>query len=168
MSGVDVYFLYLLFFWLWNSYNILPFPLLPLNSSLYPSLLYFKFMFFIITTFIYVYVYAFILLNIFFSVSVMLLVCMSLRLTIGYWISNWCICLWGRWSLPLSAFLSACSSLCRAEALWAFPIHLNMSIDVVFVQLMFRPSCCSNVMGVVSDVTRRHNLTANFWVLWFL
>lgn len=67
-----------------NSYNILPIPLLLPDSSLYPSLLYFKFMFFLVITFIYVYVYTYILLNMSFSVSVMLLVCMSLGPTICY------------------------------------------------------------------------------------
>lgn len=42
-------------------------------------------------------------------------------MTIGYWTTNWCAPPWGRLFLLLSAFLNACSSLCRVEASWAFP-----------------------------------------------
>lgn len=56
--------------------------------------------------------------------------------------------------------LVACCSWYRVEAVWPFPHPCPMPIAVVFVQLMFEQSCWWDFLGIASDITRWHNLTA--------
>lgn len=41
----------------------------------------------------------------------------------------------------------------RIDALWAFPIHFGISVDVILVQLIFSKSCAEDFMIVASDNT---------------
>lgn len=85
-------------------------------------------------------------------------------ITIWYSITNWCALLWDDYlSLP-KLFLVDCSSFSRAQESLAFPIHFSISTIVVLVQLVFRHSCWWDSMGVDSNITRRHSLTANFLI----
>lgn len=68
---------------------------------------------------------------------------------------------------PSQAPLVACNSLCGVEATQAFPIHLGMSVGVIHVQLTVEQPCWGNLMGAVSDVTRRH-VSQQTPHLWFL
>lgn len=60
-------------------------------------------------------------------------------------------------------FLVACNSLSRIGALW--PLHVILSIGLVLVQaaMWLRLHGCG-----FPDVSRRHNLTADFPFLWLL
>ena len=46
----------------------------------------------------------------------------------------------------------------------------TLSCPLLFslVQLMLRQSCWRDLMGVASDVTRRHSITENVSIPWFL
>lgn len=46
--------------------------------------------------------------------------------------------------------------------------HVSMSIGVCLVWVMFRLPCWWDFEGVVSDISRWYNLTANFLSLWVL
>lgn len=98
----------------------------------------------------------------------MLLVGMFSVLTIGHWTTNCCAHPWGEPALWLPALLSCCSSLCKLEASWNFPIHFGISI---LVSSWFSSHLGSHVgevfMDVAPETTRRHNLTA-FLILWYL
>lgn len=58
--------------------------------------------------------------------------------------------------------------LCVGCGLMALPILFGMSIRAVFAQLMFGQSCWWIFVGVASDMTRGHTLTANSVILWLL
>lgn len=96
--------LFLFFLRLSYNYIIFPFHFLPPNSSIYPSLLSFKFMTFFINcsymhTWIYTYTY---ILHKTYSVHIMLFVCLFSGLTIRYWVASWFTLSWGRLFLSLS------------------------------------------------------------------
>lgn len=48
------------------------------------------------------------------------------------------------------------------------PVYLDTSIGGVLVQVLFRKSWWWDVICVASDIPKRHNLTANYLILWFL
>lgn len=62
----------------------------------------------------------------------------------------------------------AYSSLCRIETCRLFPVHLGVFIDVILVQLTFEQSVLEALWVELLIITRRHNLTANFLILWLL
>lgn len=73
-------------------------------------------------------------------------------LTTWYWRSNWCTLPWRFDPLPSPEIsLVAYSFLCRFEAVWAFPVHISLSI-VVLVWLTLRWSCWWDFLGVASDI----------------
>jgi hypothetical protein len=89
-------------------------------------------------------------------VSTMLLICVFSRPTVWYVSAI----LWGENDFSCSQHsLVAQSPLCGVKALWAFPHTLWHVYFVVLVQLMFRQSCWSDLMGIAFGITRRPNLT---------
>jgi hypothetical protein len=48
------------------------------------------------------------------------------------------------------------------------PVHFTISIVPAFVQLTFRQLCWWDFMGLSSDITEKHNLTANSLILCLL
>jgi len=51
----------------------------------------------------------------------------------------------------------------------SFTVYFSrVSTVVVLVQLLSRQSWWPDFMGVASDIPRRHNLRANFLILWLL
>lgn len=67
--------------------------------------------------------YTWIFINITCSDHIMLLLCVFSGMTVEYWITNWCALLGDDYPSHSQLSSVAYSSLCRAEALWAFP-HL--------------------------------------------
>lgn len=58
-----------------------------------------------------------------------------------------------------SQFFSVACMWLRSFA--PFPVQFGMSIGVLLVKFMFGQSYCGDFMGIASDVTRKHNITAN-------
>lgn len=93
----------------------------------------------------------------------MLFACIFFRADYEFWITIWYTLLLGRLFLPLLV----CSSMFRIEASWASLVHLNVSV-IVLVQLVFRKSFWWGLIGVASDISNTHNLTANSLKFWLL
>lgn len=85
-----------------------------------------------------------------------------------HWTSNLCAFPWLRPPLLPSAFLSCCSSWCRVEASWTFPVHFGIVTGFVLTDIIFGVTCWWDFMGTASDVSRRHNLTTKPPILWLL
>lgn len=66
-------------------------------------------------------------------------ICMNIcsGLTLWCWINKSCVLRWGRLFPQLSASLAACSSLCRTEGSWGFPLSIIQCLLV----LSFFKSC---------------------------
>ena len=64
--------------------------------------------------------------------------------------------------------LIACSSLHKVEFLWTFPSPTWQFIGVILVPNISGQSYWWDVMSVFSDISRKHNLIANFSLLWLL
>lgn len=43
-----------------------------------------------------------------------------------------------------------------------------MSTGVILIRVIFRQPCWGDFTGVASDISRKHNLTANFLLVWLL
>jgi len=90
-------------------------------------------------------------------------------LTIWYWTTS-CLLffLWERLFVLLShSLLSVVVYVGYRPHVFSI-IHGDMSIVVVIVHLTFGKSCWWDVMGLRSDIIRRHNPTANFLILCLL
>lgn len=105
----------------------------------------------------------YIFLNIACWVHLMLPVCMILGLTFWHWKTN-CFLILGELPFPVPSFPQLPIILyvgLRPHGL--FSEQIDIFIDFILVQLTLWQSWWEDFMDVISDVSRRYNLTTTYW-----
>lgn len=154
--------MFIKFLQLWFNYKIFPFPF-PLQTFSYTSpdsLLLFTNCYCMDSICICVYVF----INITCSVCIMLIVYVFRSDHLGLGIQLVCFFLGKTTSTPSFSQLPIVLWI-ELRSHKIFCIHSGMFANITLDQLMFRRSCWWDFMGVVSDVTVRHNLPANTPIL---